>query len=94
MKAFLTQDVAVFKRYSGSVHGSDKPDLRSAARHAYQQELQKANITTQTSSELFHAGMATQYLQAMPLSPEAAATKSLTTLPFPLLAIPRLESSW
>jgi len=77
MKAFLTQDVATFKRYSAK-RTLDLIDLAyEAARQdpVYQQELQKARITnTEQFLSYFMLGMANQYLQAMPLSPEAAAT--------------------
>jgi hypothetical protein len=78
MKAFLTQDVAVFKRHSAK-RTLDLINLTyEAAREdaAYQQELAKAQITNADQFlSYFMLGMATQYLQAMPLSPEAAATK-------------------
>lgn len=78
MKAFLTQDVAVFKRHSAK-RTVDLINLtyESARKDpAYQQELQKASITNADQFlSYFMLGMATQYLQAMPLSPEAAARK-------------------
>ena len=76
MKAFLTQDVATFKRHSAK-RTLDLIDLAyEAARQdpVYQQELQKAHITnSEQFLGYFMLGMANQYLQAMPLSPEAAA---------------------
>lgn len=76
MKAFLTQDVATFKRHSAK-RTLDLIDLAyEAARQdpLYQQELQKARITNaEQFLSYFLQGMANQYLQAMPLTPEAAA---------------------
>ncbi len=76
MKAFLTQDVTAFKRHSAK-RTLDLIDLAyEAARQdpLYQQELQKAHIaTSEQFLGYFMLGMANQYLQAMPLSPEAAA---------------------
>ena len=76
MKAFLTQDVATFKRHSAK-RTLDLIDLAyEAARQdpVYQQELQKAHIAnSEQFLGYFMLGMANQYLQAMPLSPEAAA---------------------
>lgn len=76
MKAFLTQDVATFKRHSAK-RTLDLIDLAyESARQdpLYQQELQKARITNADQFlGYFMLGMANQYLQAMPLSPEAAA---------------------
>jgi|SRR5215510_795910 len=78
MKAFLTQDVATFKRHSakrtldlvGLVYEAARQDPR------YQQELQNAQIANADQFlGYFMLGMATQYLQAMPLSPEAAARR-------------------
>jgi hypothetical protein len=78
MKAFLTQDVATFKRHSAK-RTLDLIDLTyEAARldSVYQQELQKAHITNADQFlGYFLQGMANQYLQAMPVSPEAAALK-------------------
>jgi len=78
MKAFLTQDVATFKRHSAK----RTLDLIALAYEAarqdplLQQELQKAHITNSDQFlGYFMLGMATQYLQAMPLSPEAAAIR-------------------
>jgi hypothetical protein len=78
MKAFLTQDIAGFKRHSAK----RTLDLISLAYEAarndsvYQQELQKARITNADQFlGYFLQGMANQYLQAIPLSPEAAAVK-------------------
>ena len=76
MKAFLTTDVATFKRHSakrtldlvGLVFEAARQDPR------YQPELEKAHIT---NADLFLGyflqGAATQYLQSMPVAPEAAA---------------------
>ncbi len=76
MKAFLTQDVAAFKRHSAK-RTLDLIDLAyESARQdpVYQQELQKAHIANSDQFlGYFMLGMANQYLQAMPLSPEAAA---------------------
>src|SRR5258705_2013577 len=76
MKAFLTQDVSTFKRHSAK-RTLDLIDLAyEAARQdpVYQQELQKARIAnSEQFLGYFMLGMANQYLQAMPLSPEAAA---------------------
>src|SRR5207244_5360089 len=78
MKAFLTQDGATFKRHSakrtldlvGLVFEAAREDPR------YQQELQNARITNADQFlGYFLQGMATQYLQGMPLSPEAAARR-------------------
>jgi hypothetical protein len=78
MKAFLTQDVEVFKRHSAK-RTLDLINLTYEAAlkdPAYQQELQKARITNPDQFlSYFMLGLATQYLQAMPLSPEAAALK-------------------
>ncbi len=78
MKAFLTQDVNNFKRHSAK----RTLDLVSLAYEAarqdprYQQELQNAHITNADQFlGYFMLGMATQYLQAAPLSPEAAARR-------------------
>lgn len=76
MKAFLTQDVASFKRHAakrtldlvGLVFEAARQDPR------YQPELQNARITNPDQFlGYFLQGVATQYLQAVPLSPEAAA---------------------
>jgi hypothetical protein len=76
MKAFLTNDVATFKRHSAK-RTLDLIDLAyEAARQdpVYQQEMQKAHIANASQFlGYFLQGMANQYLQAMPLSPEAAA---------------------
>ena len=78
MKAFLTSDVQTFKRHSakrmldlvGLVFEAAQQDQR------YQQELQNARITTADQFlGYFLQGMATQYLQTVPLSPEAAARR-------------------
>lgn len=78
MKAFLTQDVATFKRYSAK-RTLDLINLAyEAARQdqRYQQELQKAHINNGDQFlGYFMLGMANQYLQAVPLSPEAAAIR-------------------
>lgn len=78
MKAFLTQDVAVFKRHSAKRTLELINLTYEAARKdpLYQQQLQKAQIANADQFlSYFMLGMATQYLQAMPLSPEAAATR-------------------
>lgn len=79
MKAFLTQDVTTFKSHSAK-RTLDLVGLAyEAARQDphYQQELQNARIT---NADLFLGyflqGMANQYLQAVPLSPEAAARRA------------------
>jgi hypothetical protein len=78
MKAFLTQDVATFKRHTakrtldlvGLVYEAARQDPR------YQQELANARITNSDQFlGYFMLGMATQYLQSVPLSPEAAARR-------------------
>ncbi len=78
MKAFLTQDVATFKRHSAK-RTLDLIDLAyESARQdpLYQQELQKAHITNSDQFlGYFMLGMANQYLQDFPLSPEAAAIR-------------------
>src|SRR5438034_11596533 len=78
MKAFLTQDVATFKRHSAK-RTLDLIDLAyEAARQdpLLQQELQRAHITNSDQFlGFFMQGMANQYLQDMPLSPEAAAIR-------------------
>jgi hypothetical protein len=78
MKAFLTNDVVTFKRHSAK-RTLDLIDLAyEAARQdpVYQQEMQKAHIANASQFlGYFLQGMANQYLQAMPLSPEAAAIK-------------------
>ena len=78
MKAFLTQDVAVFKRHSAR-RTLELVNLvyEAASRDpVYQQELQKARIgNADQFLGYFLLGMANQYLQAIPLSPEAAAIK-------------------
>ena len=78
MKAFLTQDVAVFKRHSAKRTLELVNLVYEAARQdpTYQQDLQKARITNADQFlNYFLLGMANQYLQAVPLSPEAAAIK-------------------
>ena len=78
MKAFLTQDVATFKRHSAK-RTLELIDLAyESARQdpVYQQELQKAHIANSAQFlNYFMQGMASQYLQAIPLSPEAAARR-------------------
>lgn len=78
MKAFLTQDVATFKRHSAK-RTLELIDLAyEAARQdpLYQQELQKAHIANAGQFlAYFLQGMANQYLQVMPLSPEVAARR-------------------
>src|SRR5438552_6730656 len=70
MKAFLTQDVATFKRHSAK-RTLDLIDLAyESARQdpLYQQELQKAHITNSDQFlGYFMLGMANQYLQDFPL---------------------------
>lgn len=76
MKAFLTQDVGTFKKYAakrtidlvGITYEAAQKDPR------YQGELQSAGVTNADQFlGYFMLGLATQYLQTMPLSPEAAA---------------------
>lgn len=76
MKAFLTQDVASFKRHSAKrtlelvslTYEAAQKDPR------YQGELQSAGVTNVDQFlGYFMLGLATQYLQTVPLSPEAAA---------------------
>ncbi len=78
MKAFLTQDVATFKRHSAK-RTLDLIDLAYEAAQqdpVYQKEMQKAHIANASQFlGYFLQGMANQYLQAMPLSPEAAAIR-------------------
>jgi len=78
MKAFLTSDVQTFKRHSAKrtldlvslVYAAARQDPR------YQQDLQNARITNADQFlGYFVQGMATQYLQSVPLSPEAAARR-------------------
>jgi hypothetical protein len=78
MKAFLTQDVATFKRHSAKRTLDLIYLAYEAARQdpVYQQELQKARITNSDQFlGYFMQGMANQYLQDFPLSPEAAAIR-------------------
>src|SRR5215510_2748102 len=78
MKAFLTQDVATFKRHSAKRTLDLIEVAYQAARQEprYQEEFQKAGITnTDQFLSYFMLGMATQYLQGMPLSPEAASAR-------------------
>jgi len=78
MKAFLTQDVATFKRLSAKRTLDLVALVFEAARQdaRYQPELQNAHITNADQFlGYFLQGMATQYLQAVPLSPEAAARR-------------------
>jgi hypothetical protein len=78
MKAFLTQDVETFKRHSAK-RTLDLIELAyQGARQEprYQLEFQKAGITNADQFlSYFMLGMATQYLQSMPLTPEAAAAR-------------------
>ena len=76
MKAFLTQEVATFKKHAakrtidlvGLTYEAAQKDPR------YQGELQSAGVTNADQFlSYFMLGLATQYLQTMPLSPEAAA---------------------
>jgi hypothetical protein len=79
MKAFLTQDVETFKRHSAKRTLELVSLVYEAARQdpRYQPELQNARITNADQFlGYFLQGMATQYLQAMPLSPEAAARRA------------------
>src|SRR3984893_9300604 len=76
MKAFLTSDIQPFKRHSAKRMLDLVVLVFEAARQdpRYQQELQNARIANADQFlGFFLQGMATQYLQAMPLSPEAAA---------------------
>jgi len=78
MKAFLTQDVATFKRHSAKRTLELVSLTYEAARQdpRYQPELQRANITNADQFlGYFMLGLATQYLQAVPMSPEAAANR-------------------
>ncbi|HSB11317.1 MAG TPA: hypothetical protein VLM38_17655 [Blastocatellia bacterium] len=78
MKAFLTQDVATFKRHSAKRTLELVSLTYEAARHdpRYQQELQNARITNADQFlGYFMLGLATQYLQAAPVTPEAAARR-------------------
>lgn len=79
MKAFLTQDVGAFRRHSAKRTLDLVSLVFEAARQdpRYQQELQNARITNADQFlGYFLQGMANQYLQAMPLSPEAAARRA------------------
>jgi len=78
MKAFLTSDVQTFKRHSAKRMLDLVSLVFEAARQdpRYQQELQNARITNADQFlSYFLQGMATQYLQTVPLSPEAAARR-------------------
>lgn len=78
MKAFLTQDMNTFKRHSAKRTLELINLAYEAARQdpLYQQELQKARITNaEQFLSYFLLGMANQYLQAAPISPEAAAKR-------------------
>ena len=78
MKAFLTSDVQTFKRHSAKRTLDLVSLVFEAARQdqRYQQELQNARITTADKFLGYYLqGMATQYLQSVPLSPEAAARR-------------------
>lgn len=81
MKAFLTVDVQAFKRRStqrtlnlvGLVYEAAREDPR------FQDELRNARITNaEEFLRFFLQGMANQYLQAAPLSPEQAAKRAST----------------
>jgi hypothetical protein len=79
MKAFLTQDVATFKRHSAKRTLDLVSLVFEAARQdsRYQQELQNARITNADQFlGYFLQGMANQYLQGMPVTPEAAARRA------------------
>ena len=79
MKAFLTQDVATFKRHSAKRTLDLVALVFEAARQdpRYQQELQNARITNADQFlGYFLQGMANQYLQGMPITPEAAARRA------------------
>jgi|SRR6185503_17024115 len=79
MKAFLTQDVATFKRLSARRTLQLVSLTFEAAREdsQYKQELQTAHITNADQFlGYFLQGMANQYLQAVPLTPEAAARRA------------------
>jgi len=78
MKAFLTQDVPTFKRHSAPRMLELVRLTYEAARQdpRYQQELQNAKITNADQFlGYFMLGLATQYLQTMPVSPEVAARR-------------------
>jgi len=78
MKAFLTSDVQTFKRHSAKRTLDLVSLVFEAARQdpRYQQELANAHITNADQFlGYFLQGMATQYLQNIPLSPEAAARR-------------------
>lgn len=78
MKAFLTSDVQTFKRHSAKRTLELVSLVFEAARQdpRYQQELANAHITNADQFlGYFLQGMATQYLQNIPLSPEAAARR-------------------
>jgi hypothetical protein len=78
MKAFLTSDVQTFKRNSAKRTLDLVSLVFEAARQdpRYQQDLANAHITNADQFlGYFLQGMATQYLQAVPLSPEAAARR-------------------
>lgn len=78
MKAFLTTDVETFKRHSAKRTLDLVSLVFEAARQdpRYQQELKTARITNADQFlGYFLQGMATQYLQAIPLTPEAAARR-------------------
>jgi hypothetical protein len=76
MKAFLTQEVATFKKHAAKrtldlvalTYEAAQKDPR------YQGELQNAGVTNADQFlGYFMLGLATQYLQSVPMSPEAAA---------------------
>jgi hypothetical protein len=79
MKAFLTQDVATFKRLSAKRTLQLVSLTFEAARDdsQYKQELENAHITNADQFlGYFLQGMANQYLQAVPLTPDAAARRA------------------
>jgi hypothetical protein len=76
MKAFLTQEVPTFKKHAAKrtldlvalTYEAAQKDSR------YQTELQNAGVTSVDQFlGYFMLGLATQYLQSVPMSPEAAA---------------------
>ena len=76
MKAFLTQDVGTFKKHAAKrtldLVGLTYEAARNDSR--YQTELQNAGVTNADQFlGYFMLGLATQYLQSVPMSPEAAA---------------------
>jgi len=78
MKAFLTQDVATFKSHSAKRTLDLVALTYEAAQQEprFQQELKNAHITNVDQfMGYFMLGLATQYLQAAPVPPEAAAAR-------------------